>query len=140
MLVRLTIDLTVALHFTFVLFVIFGGVLACKWRWVRWLHLPALVYGLLIEIFNWYCPLTLLEIELRRRASLTLYEGSFISQYVNRLVYIDVSQTTLIAGAVAVFVLNLVLYFYVGRGQWHARSSRSKSGSSNSRNSSNTAD
>ena len=59
MLVRLTIDLTVAVHFTFVLFVIFGGVLACKWRWVRWLHLPALVYGLLIEIFNWYCPLTL---------------------------------------------------------------------------------
>ena len=40
----------------------------------------------------------------------------------------DVSQTALIAGAVAVFVLNLALYFYLGREQWHDRGSRSKSG------------
>ena len=112
MLYRWDADLTVATHSAFILFVIFGGLMAWKWSWLKWAHPPALIYGLLTEIFNWYCPLTSLEIELRGKAGLTLYEGSFISAYLNRLIYLDVSQKTLIVAASAVCLLNLLLYAY----------------------------
>ncbi len=112
MLYRWATDLIVAIHFAFILFVIFGGLMAWKWSWLKWAHPPALVYGLLTEIYNWYCPLTSLEIELRRKAGFGLYEGSFISAYLNRLIYLDVSQKTLIVGASVVCLLNLLFYAY----------------------------
>ena len=112
MLFRWAVDLTVAVHFAFILFVIFGGLLSLKWPWLKWAHPPTLLYGLLTEVFNWYCPLTILEMKLRREAGLALYEGSFISEYLNRLIYLDVSQGALIAGAIVVCVLNLMIYAY----------------------------
>lgn len=38
-------DLIVAVHFGFILFAVLGGLLALKWRWIVWLHLPAAVWG-----------------------------------------------------------------------------------------------
>ena len=110
MIYRSAADLTVAIHFAFILFVIFGGFLVRRRPWVKWLHLPALAYGFLIAIFNWYCPLTFLELEFRRRAGLDFYEGGFISEYLNRLIYLDVSRAAIIVGAIAVCLLNVLLY------------------------------
>ena len=41
MLLRIAADSLVLFHLTFILFVLFGGLLALKWRRVMWLHLPA---------------------------------------------------------------------------------------------------
>ena len=59
-------DLVVVLHLAFVAFVVIGGFLVLRWRWLAWAHVPAAVWGALIEFFGWVCPLTPLEKELRQ--------------------------------------------------------------------------
>lgn len=110
MIYRWAADLTVAIHFAFILFVIFGGFLIRRRPWIQWLHLPALAYGFLIAVFNWYCPLTFVELEFRRRAGVDLYEGGFISEYLNRLIYLDVPRAAIIAGAIVVCLVNGLIY------------------------------
>ena len=112
---QLALDVTIFVHFAFILFVIFGGLLAWKWRRMKWVHAPALAYGVLVELFQWYCPLTMLEQFLRVKADLPVYSSSFISRLLSNLIYVDVPQGYLIAGAVAVAALNLALYSYLGR-------------------------
>ena len=46
---RLLADLVVVLHFGFVVFVLFGGVLVWRWRWLVWIHVPAVLWGVGIE-------------------------------------------------------------------------------------------
>lgn len=112
---RLAIDLTVLIHFLFILFVIFGALVAWRWPAWKWPHWVAMGYGLLIEVFNWYCPLTLLENHLRRIGGLRAYDESFITLHLKRLIYVDVSQAVLIAGAVLVILLNAAFYIQMSR-------------------------
>jgi len=58
-------DLILVIHLAFVLFVVLGGLLVVRWPWVAWLHVPAAVWGILIEYTGWICPLTPLENSLR---------------------------------------------------------------------------
>ena len=53
---RLAADGVLLLHFAFVLFVVAGAVLVWRWPRLAWLHLPAVVWGVLIEIGGWLCP------------------------------------------------------------------------------------
>ena len=76
-----------------------------------------MTYGLSIEVVGWICPLTWVENWFRRGAGLSPYEGTFIAQYLERLIYLDVSQEALVAGAACVILLNLVVYGYFGRRQ-----------------------
>jgi hypothetical protein len=84
---RALADLLVALHFAFVLFVILGGFLV-HWRsWLAWLHIPAAVWGALIEFRGWICPLTPWEQQLRQRAGEAGYTGGFIEHYLLPVLY-----------------------------------------------------
>ena len=107
-------DLLVALHFAFVLFVIFGGLLALRWRWVAYLHLPAAAWGALIEFTGWICPLTPLEQSLRRQAGMAGYEGGFIEHYILPVLYPAglTRHIQLVLGAI-VLALNLSIYLCV---------------------------
>ena len=80
-------DLVVVLHFLFVLFVVFGGLLALRWPKVVYLHLPVAIYGVLIEFVGWECPLTPLEKELRENAGQAGYEGGFVEHYILPVLY-----------------------------------------------------
>lgn len=84
---RLAADLVVLVHLGFILFVLFGGFLTLRWRGLLWLHLPAVVWGVLVELLGWYCPLTPLEQGLRRTAGETGYSGGFIEHYIVPLIY-----------------------------------------------------
>jgi hypothetical protein len=75
-------DLVVALHFGFVLFVVLGGLLVLRWRWVGLVHLPAAVWGAWIEFSGRICPLTPLENEYRRLGGEAGYTGGFIEHYI----------------------------------------------------------
>ena len=66
LLLRLAADAVVLFHLAFVLFVVFGGLLVCRWPRLVWLHLPAVGWGALIEFTGWICPLTPLENHLRQ--------------------------------------------------------------------------
>ena len=109
-------DLLVLLHFTFVLFVLFGGLLILKWRWVIWLHLPAAVWGALIEFTGWVCPLTPLEHWLRETGGGQGYQSGFIEYYVLPLLYPAAltGQIQVVLGLL-VLLLNCGVYLFVFR-------------------------
>ena len=65
MLYKLLADCVVLCHFLWILFLIFGGIWGRRRRWVRFVHVPALFFAFFIEISDWYCPLTHLEVWLR---------------------------------------------------------------------------
>ena len=109
-------DAVVVLHAVFVLFVVCGGVLVSRWRWLAWMHLPAVVWGVLIEYSGWICPLTPLENALRERAGESVYSGDFIGHYVLPLLYpADLTRGAQIVLGSAALVLNLVIYLHVLR-------------------------
>ena len=114
MLYRLLADLTVAVHLGFVLFVLFGGLLALCWRhhrWLPWVHLPAAVWGALIEFAGWICPLTYLENDLRQRAGSAGYEGGFVEHYLIPILYPGALTRGIQVGlGIFVVVLNVVVY------------------------------
>jgi hypothetical protein len=67
-----------------------------------------LVYAFVIQLFDWYCPLTHLEVWLRSKHDPALtYSGSFIIHYLERIVYIEVSRYI-------VFILTLFLCGFNG--------------------------
>jgi hypothetical protein len=84
---RLLADLVVGVHALFVVFVIAGGLLVLRWPWVATIHLPAAVWGALIELRGGICPLTPLENSLRASAGQGGYEGGFIEHYLMPLLY-----------------------------------------------------
>jgi len=80
-------NLVIALHLAFVLFAALGGLLAVRWRWFPWLHLPAAVWGAFVEVTGRTCPLTPLENWLRSAAGGSGYEGDFVEHYLVPIVY-----------------------------------------------------
>jgi len=103
-------DLVVLIHFCFILFVILGGFLVIKWTKLIWLHLPAAVWGALIEFYGWVCPLTILENKLRD-ASGGSYSTGFIEHYIIPLVYpTGLTRDIQLSMGVAVVVINLFAY------------------------------
>lgn len=84
---RLAADFVVALHVGFVVFVLLGGLLVLRWRWVAWLHVPAAIWGVMIEYSGWVCPLTPLENYLRERNGDAAYRGDFIQHDLLPLLY-----------------------------------------------------
>ncbi|TMB18029.1 MAG: DUF2784 domain-containing protein [Deltaproteobacteria bacterium] len=58
---RVLAETVVLVHFAFVPFVVLGGLLALKWRRIAWAHVPAAVWGVVVEFSDWVCPLTALE-------------------------------------------------------------------------------
>ena len=104
-------DLIVALHFTFVLFVVLGGLLALRWPSLAYLHLPAALWGAWIELTGRICPLTPLENALALRAGQAGYQGSFIEHYLVPIIYPD-GLTPRVQWGLAALVagLNLAIY------------------------------
>jgi polyferredoxin len=87
MIYRLLADATLLVHFAFVLFVVFGAFLVWRWWPLRWVHLPVVLWGALIEFAGWTCPLTPLENALRRLGGEAGYQGGFVEHYLLPLIY-----------------------------------------------------
>ena len=116
MIFRLLADLVVLVHLAFVVFVVVGGLLALKWRWVVWLHLPAAIWGALIEFGGWICPLTPLENWLRNQGGEEGYAGGFIQHYMVPVLYPDgLTREIQIVLGLAVVILNLIVYALILR-------------------------
>ena len=111
-------DFVVILHFLFVFFVIFGGLLVLRWPKLAYLHLPVAVYGVLIEFVGWVCPLTPLEKRLRESAGQQGYEGGFVEHYILPVLYPSglTRGVQLVLGAL-VIIINLTIYAVILRGR-----------------------
>lgn len=114
MLYRALADLVVVIHIAFVLFVILGGLLVLRRPRLAWLHVPAAVWGALIEFRGWVCPLTPLENALRARGGEAGYSGGFVEHYLLPVLYPGaLTRNIQIALGTLVVALNLVIYGFV---------------------------
>ena len=104
-------DLVLIAHLAFVVFVLCGGLLVLRWRWVAWLHLPAAAWGTVVEFTGWICPLTPLENWLRTQGGEATYAGDFIVRYLPSILYPDALTPDIqVMLGVLVLVVNLVIY------------------------------
>lgn len=107
---RLAADSVVVFHLAFIVFVLAGGLLVLRWKWLAIVHLPSMIWGAVVEFFHLYCPLTPLENRLRAMAGEQGYAGGFIEHYVLALIYPSglTPQVQLWLGSVVVLVNGLV--------------------------------
>lgn len=113
---RLLADAVVVLHFLFVAFVVAGGLLVLRWPRIAWAHVPAAVWGVLIELFGWVCPLTPLEKHFRRLAGEGGYEGGFVERYVFGLLYPQgLTRTHQVVLGLLVLAVNGFIYWRLWR-------------------------
>ena len=108
---ELAADLTLIVHFAFIIFVVFGALLFIVSTKIIYLHVPALIWGIYIEITHSVCPLTYLENWFLQKANLTTYSQGFIQNYLVPIVYpknlTEDLQTYL---AIVLIVVNMILY------------------------------
>ncbi|WP_426415693.1 DUF2784 domain-containing protein [Aestuariirhabdus sp. LZHN29] len=108
---RIVADLLLLLHLLFILFAVFGGLLCLRWRWACLLHLPAVVWVVLLEFNGWICPLTPLENRFRWMAGEEGYRGGFIEHYLIPLIYPPgLTLETQVWLGIGALAINLVLY------------------------------
>ncbi len=108
---RLFADIVVILHLGFVVFVLFGGLLALRRPRMVWLHLPAAAWGAAVEFGGWICPLTPLEQWLRRGGRGSGYDSDFIAEYVLPVLYpAGLTHSRQVILGTLVVLINLSIY------------------------------
>jgi hypothetical protein len=113
---RVLADFVVLIHLAFILFVVLGGILVLKWRGVAWVHIPAALWGALIEFIGWECPLTPLENWLRRQGGEAGYETSFIEHYLLPVLYpSELPRFSQVALGLLVLGINSTVYWLAWR-------------------------
>ena len=104
----------IAIHFLFVLFVILGGVLLLWSKKIVFFHIPAAIWGALVEFTGWICPLTPLENALRFRAGRRIYETGFIENYIVPVLYpAGLTRNIQTVLGILVIAINGIVYWYV---------------------------
>ncbi len=109
-------DLTVLLHAAFILFAVFGGLLAVRWPRIAWLHVPAVLWAAFMEFSGRICPLTPLENHYRELAGESGYTGGFIEHYILPVIYpAGLTRDIQLGLGLGVLVVNIVAYGIVIR-------------------------
>ena len=111
-------DLVVVIHFAYVSYVVVGLLLIIagivrRWQWIRnlWFRVSHLLLIAIVageSIFGIWCPLTDWEFNLRIWAGQKPYQGTFISELMNKIFWIKLPESvyTTIYVSVALFVLS----------------------------------
>lgn len=118
-------DLVLVLHLAFILFVVLGGLLSFKWKWIIPVHLLAAIWGVLVEVGRWGCPLTSVENHFRELAGAQGYQDGFIEHYLVPIIYPE-GLTAPIQYMLAAWVIlvNAIVYgVYIRRNRKMANSS-----------------
>ena len=104
-------NLTLITHLIFILFVIFGGLLFFIFSKIIYIHLPALLWGIYIELTNAVCPLTYLENWFLYKGELTTYSNDFINNYFFPIIYPEgLTYEIQIYLGVSLIVINILVY------------------------------
>ena len=111
---RLMADIVVVTHFAFIIFVLLGGIPVIWWPKVAWLHIPAVVWGALIEFGGWICPLTPMENRLRLKGGEAGYPGGFVEEYILPVIYPEgLTREIQIVSGIFVIIVNFAIYWKV---------------------------
>jgi len=116
-------DAVLLLHTLFVGFVIIGLVLvfagrAFDWLWVRnwWFRVAHLVAIGVVVLQAWFgviCPLTTLEMALRREAGDASYAGTFVSHWLESILYYQAPAWVFATCYTAFAALVVLSWFWV---------------------------
>ena len=119
----LAADVLLIGHVLFVAFVVFGLVLILigkplAWAWVRnpWFRLAHLAAIGIVALQSWLgiiCPLTILEMALRDRADGVVYSGSFISHWLESLLYYQAPAWVFIVCYTGFAALVVISWFWI---------------------------
>ena len=108
---ELAADLTLIVHFAFIIFVVFGALLFFVSTKIIYVHVPALIWGIYIELTHSVCPLTYLENWFLQKANLTTYSEGFIQNYLMPIVYPKhLTDNLQIYFAIVLIVANMIMY------------------------------
>ena len=117
---RLAADTVLVVHLGFILFVLLGGLLVLRWPRLAWFHAPAAAWGMAVEFFHLYCPLTPLENHFRALAGEQGYSGGFIEHYLIPLIYpAGLTENIQIVLGLVVLAINLPPYLLLLRRRRH---------------------
>jgi hypothetical protein len=111
MIYRIAADLVLVVHLAFIVLVIGGALLAFRYAWFAWIHLPVAAWGVFVELTGRVCPLTTLENSLRINAGQEGYAVSFIERYLLPVIYpAGLTRNTQMWLAGSVLAINAILY------------------------------
>ena len=104
-------NLTLIVHLIFILFVVFGGLIFFIFSKIIYMHLPALLWGIYIELTNSVCPLTYLENWFLHKGELSTYSNDFINNYLFPIIYPeDLTAEIQIYLGISLIVINILIY------------------------------
>ncbi len=119
---RLLANSVVLFHVAFIVFVVIGGFLTWRWKWVAWIHIPGALWGAAVQFDGLFCPLTPLENHLRRLAGGAGYDGGFVEYYIMPLMYTGewTAQLRALLGTLVVIVNVAAYLVYFRRFRWRS--------------------
>ncbi len=113
---QLAAEAVLILHLSFGVFAVLGGFALGPCPRLAWLHVPTVIWGTLVNLAGWVCPLTPLENWFRGLAGQSGYEGDFIEHYLQPIIYsedsVGISGESL---GVCLAVWTLAVYAWVWR-------------------------
>ena len=119
----LAADMILLLHVFFVAFVVIGLVLIFVgkfrfWSWIRnpWfriIHLAAITVVVVQSWLGLICPLTTIEMALRSRAGDTVYSGSFLSHWLESILYYQVPPWIFVVCYMAFGAVVVASWFWI---------------------------
>ena len=108
---RVLADVVLVVLLGFVLFVVAGGFLILHRRQMAWVHLPAALWGVVVEWSGWVCPLTPFENWLRAEGGAAGYQGGFVEHYLLAVLYpAGLTRGVQILLGATVLLVNLIAY------------------------------
>ena len=107
-------NLTLIAHLIFILFVVIGGLIFFIFPKIIYMHLPALSWGIYIELTNSVCPLTYLENWFLYKGELSTYSNDFINNYLYPIIYPEGENAeTQIYLGISLIVINILIYRFI---------------------------
>tara|TARA_A100001037_G_scaffold259136_1_gene246745 strand:+ start:157 stop:525 length:369 start_codon:yes stop_codon:yes gene_type:complete len=104
-------NLTLVIHLIFILFVVFGGLFFFIFSKIVYIHLPALIWGIYIELTGSICPLTHLENWFLNKGELSTYSSSFIQNYLLPIIYPqNLTSKIQIYLGIGLIIINFLIY------------------------------
>jgi hypothetical protein len=105
------VAVTVAIHCGFVVYLVVGGFIACRWPWTLALHAAVVLWGLASVELGVPCPLTDLERWARARAGMApLPSPGFIAHYITGVLYPAGWESAVQVAVFAVVLASWVLF------------------------------
>lgn len=111
--------LTATAHYAFVMYVVFGGFLAWRWRRTIVVHFFAVAWGAASVLIGFDCPLTAVENWARRRAGESSLNGGFIAHYITGVLYPADALTAMRILAAVTVAVSWAGYLWLGRRTRH---------------------